>query len=115
MIGGTGFQITSGTTMYAGATESLTEANAQVPVPAITAVELQVGSSVAPGSGETFVVTLRANGSDTALTATIGGTDTTASSTGSVAFSASDLLSVSIVSSSGAATGFVGFFLKANL
>jgi hypothetical protein len=112
LIGGTQFAVSSGTTIYMGAAADTTEAEASVPVPALTATELFVASSVAPGSGETFTFTLRKNGTATAVVATISGTSTTANASGSVLFAAGDLFSVSLVTSSGAATASASFSVK---
>ena len=112
LIGGTQFAVSSGTTIYMGAAADTTEAEASVPVPALTATELFVASSVAPGSGETFTFTLRKNGTATAVVATISGTSTTANASGSIIFAAGDLFSVSLVTSSGAATASASFSVK---
>lgn len=59
---------------------------------------IHVSVRLAPGSGESQAVTLRRNGADTALTATVSGASTSASlTTTSVAFAVGDTLSVKVV------------------
>lgn len=104
---GHGGAISSGQTVYLGGnTFNATEATAgPSPLPvAMTVSQLRVVGSVAPGSGQSFVFTVRKNGSDTAQTATIADTDTAAADTSnSVSFAAGDRISIKVVASGSAA------------
>ena len=74
-----------------------TEATAQCPVPiACTLTGLTVVTDTTQPATGTFVFTVRKNGADTAIVATVtaGATRNVFSTTGSVAFAAGDLLSV---------------------
>ena len=99
--------ITAGTTSYLGTTgANTTEAmnHFRVSFPC-TISQLYVNSRLAPGGAETYTFTVRKNGSNTVLTATISASATSAEDTSnSVSFSAGDFFSVSVVASSGAAT-----------
>lgn len=112
LIGGTEYSISAGNTVFVGSTVSQTEAKVQTPLPTLTASELYVVSDTAPGAGESFVVTMRKEGVDTAITATISGSATSGSGSSTVAFTAGQKYSVSITSSSGAATATLGFSIK---
>jgi hypothetical protein len=112
MIGGTGYAITAGNTVYVGTTASATEANVKVSIPALSIVELKATSSVAPGAGDSFTLTLRKNGIDTALVSTISNTDYKNGVTGSIAYLDGDDLSLSVVSSATAATATISFSIK---
>lgn len=72
-----GLTLTAGTRyvpVYGSGTPSTTEADYATKSPSATTVSnLQVNLSADPGSGQTLVVTLRKNGSDTTLTCTITG------------------------------------------
>ena len=83
---------------------SSSEAGQQNPVAtAVTITKLNVLVQVAPGGTDTYTFTLRKNGADTALTATITGVATTATGTGSIAYAAGDTMDIKIVGSATAA------------
>lgn len=93
-------------TFYLGETaSSTTESTVQITIPSTCTIDqLQVASSVPPGTGETFTYTLRKNGSDTAVTCTTSGaTDTSTSDMShSVSFSSGDKASIKVVVSAAA-------------
>jgi len=96
------------TTVYAGgyassAGSSVTESEVQFPMPACTVKNLRVCVS-ATVSATTTVLTIRKNGADTGVTATLTTSGRIVSDlVNTVAFAAGDLISVKIVS--GATTG----------
>ena len=112
MIGGTQFSVSAGRTLFVGSTADNSEADVAVPVPALTITELYAYASSAPGTGETYTLTVRKNGVDTSLAATISGTSSSANDSASISFSAGDRFSVSVVTSSGAATASISFSVK---
>lgn len=64
----------------------------------MTLTSISVKSTIAPGAALTDTFTVRLNGTDTALTVALSGTNTEANLGGqSVAVAAGDLLSVSMV------------------
>ena len=67
-----------------------------------TVSEFRVHLDSAPGLGQSAIVTVRKNGSDTSVTCTISGASTDCSYSGSVDFSAGDLLNLTLVGSAGA-------------
>jgi hypothetical protein len=82
-----------------------TEADANVPLPSGTATKLVVSLTVAPGAGNSATITIRKNGSSTALTCTVHGTATTCTDTAdSVTFADGDLLSISYTEASAASS-----------
>lgn len=99
----TGLTVTAGTRFApfgGGATLSTTESDVQNGIPVnATVVNLFVQQSVAIGSGNTAVYTLRKNGSDQALTCTIAGVSATSCSDTADSFNVAqvDLLSISVV------------------
>jgi hypothetical protein len=101
-------QATNTTVFYAlGANASTVEANTFAPMPvAVNIKNLGVQTSVAPGAGQNYAITLRRNGADTAITCTISGAGNSACSDTShtVAYNATDTLDVKIISST-TATG----------
>lgn len=108
LILGTGpfASVGAGGTKYANTLGvDVTEANIQFAAPFnMTLFSMQCNSAVAPSAGQTFTITLRKNGVDTALTAQISGTGKTAAdNTHSVAFVTGDLISLKIVASASAA------------
>lgn len=112
LIGGTEFPVTAGSTVYVGSTASVNEGKVRVGLPALSVVELHVNSSAAPGAGESITVTVRKDGTNTTLAATISGTQVSSSATGSVGFASGADFSVSVSTSSGAAEATVGFSIK---
>lgn len=82
-----------------GGSVSTTEANVQTKSPsAATVSNLQAVVSVAPGVGNSFAITWRDAGSDTALTCTISGASTScADTTHSFSAAAGDLLAIKII------------------
>lgn len=52
--------------------------------------------TIAPGSGKSWVATLKKNGADTAINCTISGTDTLCNSVGNIAYAQNDTLSTQI-------------------
>jgi hypothetical protein len=92
-----------------GGTTSATEANVNLPLPSGRASKLVVNLTAAPGAGGSATVTIRKNGSNTALSCTVAGTTTTCSDTvNSVTFGAGDLLSV-LYTEAGAAASRIRF------
>lgn len=86
-----------------GNTTSTTEANVQNITHSQTFEKLQVKFGNAPGtagSGKKYTVTLRKNGSNTALTCDVLNTATTCSASGTVAVNDNDLVGISIVPTS---------------
>lgn len=101
----------AGGTLYIGlGSGANTESNAAIfPSPfAGTLRNLRMQAGSAPGVGETFTYTLRKNTADTALTATTSGGSASASNdvTHSVSVTAGDILSLKVVTSSGAAVTY---------
>lgn len=97
--------IAAGATVYVGpAGHDATEGNAYVPVTHKGVFNhFRVITSASPGVGQTYTVTLRINGGDTSVTATVSGTGTTASDLAHYAHvNPGDLISVKVVSSAGA-------------
>jgi hypothetical protein len=84
-----------------GYTNSATEAPTQVPMPACIIRNLRVAASAAPAGGETWTVTVRKNGVDTAVSCVLtSAAGRKASDLANAAvFADGDLLSVKIVSS----------------
>lgn len=67
---------------------------------------LYVYAETAPGTGESMAITLRKNASDTALTATVSGTGTTANDTSNtISFTSGDKATYSVVPSASATGG----------
>lgn len=97
-----GLTLTAGT-RYApiggGGVPSSTESDVSVAAPsATTLLNLQVNLSVAPGVGQTLVVTARKNGVDTTLTCTISGASTTCQDlTHTVSIAQNDVINWKIV------------------
>jgi collagen triple helix repeat protein/beta-propeller repeat-containing protein len=81
-----------------------TEANFNVPLPSGTARKLVVSLTAPPGAGGSATVTIRKNGSNSALACTVTGTATTCTDTAnSVTFGDGDLLSILYTETSAAA------------
>lgn len=76
---------------------TLSESGRQIYVPvAMTLSAMYLDCVTAPGAGKSYTYTIRKNGVDTTLTATVSDTNTTASVTGqAVVFAAGDLISLS--------------------
>ena len=90
-------------------TSTGTESNANVPLPQGTAGHLVVSLTVAPGAGHSATITVRKNGTNTALACTVSGTATScADPTDEVVFGEGDLLSV-LYTESGAAGSRIRF------
>jgi len=91
------------TTYFAGPGVGLGLVENSFPVPTVggaTARRLYVKLGAAPGGTETVTITIRKNGSDTAVTVTITGAATTGSDVANTAaFAAGDLISASVVTS----------------
>ena len=83
---------------------SATEVDRQIPIPCDgTLSKLTIETDTGPGTSKTYVITLRKNGSDTALTLTLSNTETSgADNTNSVSVSAGDLICFSVVGTAGA-------------
>jgi len=58
-----------------------TEVETLSPAASVTAQNLAVRTTVAPGTGSSMTITLRVNGADTSLSCTVSGTGTTCSNT----------------------------------
>lgn len=103
--GCSGGTIAAASTVYIGPYgSSATEAHTSVIMGykgSITSIV--AASDAAPGTGKSFIYTLRKNGVDTALTCTISNSGTVAASYGNITFTATDTLSVKVVTASGAA------------
>lgn len=109
----------TGTTVAAGSTSFLvpcargingTEAQTSLPVPyAATVYNLRlIPLTAQPGTGA-LTVTLRKNGSNTSLTFTIAaGSSSIGGSTGSISYSAGDLLTISLVNAAATASCQIG-------
>lgn len=101
-------QQAQGTTLYMGGFgngANADENSVKVPLPAGTALRLHARSHDAIAAGQSCVITVRKNGVDTALAATLNDTNQYATDlTDSVAFADNDLISVSCVSSATAGT-----------
>lgn len=108
-LGGSFSNLTAGNTKifgFFGDTDTYAEAvlGFQIPVSG-TLRNMRVASYLAPSSGETYTVTLRQNGSDTALTTTISGTAQLATDlTHTVSVSAGDYITIKCVASASATT-----------
>jgi hypothetical protein len=75
--------------------QSSTESNVQIPLQAGSISNLQVSVITAPGSGNSWTITVRKAGADTAVTCTISGSATTCSDTShSVSFTEGQLVSI---------------------
>ena len=111
--------VASSLTRYLGVNRhDPTEANVSFTMPFDgTFVLMSCHASTAPTAGDTFVYTLRKDGSDTLLTATISETDIKAVSTSAAAnyvtFLTSSVLSVKLVTSAGAASAYHDVSLSA--
>ena len=108
---------TQNTTVYAGgwtvSTSSATEADVSLPISAGTIKNLRVALDSAPAAGNTCIVTVRKNGVDTALTVTIGDTETIdADTSNTVSFSAGDKLSISVALSATSGSRYVGITVE---
>ena len=115
IFGGSAFPVTSGQTIYLGSGIDGTEANARISLIACTAKQIQVSSSAAPGTGESFVYTIMKNGSaDSTFVVTVANSSTSGSASDSsgTSFSNGDYISVRLVTSSGAATAHHSFSIK---
>lgn len=99
--GSTQFIVLPSTEIYIGVTESLNIHNAEVPMPAGTIKDLLVEATAAPGIGETFTYEIYVNGTGTGITATISGTDTSASTTANLALTRTDLFALKLTTSYG--------------
>lgn len=99
--GSTQFIVLSSTTIFIGVSESLNINNAEVPLPAGTIKELFVESTLPPGVGETFTYEIYVNGSGTGITATISGTETSASVSSNLSLTAQDLFVLKLTTSAG--------------
>jgi len=113
MFGGTGVEIDGGSDLYMGATVDPTREAVWIPLPSVSITQFYVASSLAPGTGETYVFTVYKNADATAMAATISSAGTSSSYVGAIAFAAGDKFSVRIVSSAGASTGFVTYSASA--
>jgi hypothetical protein len=85
---------------------SSTEPQVQMLSPAgdFTATNLSVRATAAPGAGNSMTVTLRANGTDTAVACTISSAATTCTSAGSALVGAGSAIALKISSSPAATT-----------
>ncbi len=105
MVGSNGVNQTSGQTIFYGlqgnsASESNVEDVLSVPK---TAQNLRMFLPGSPGSGQTFIATLRKNGADTALTVTISEPQATGEdAVNSVSFAANDRICIKVVTSGSA-------------
>lgn len=102
--------IAQNSTVFIGPTgcSSATEVNFQFPVSSpITVKSLFVKASTAPVSAQTYTITLRKNGVDTALTCAMTAAATTCNDTNAahaVAFAQGDLITMKLVTSATAAS-----------
>lgn len=113
IFGNTGFEVSADTTVYVGTVVDQYRSRVEIPMPTVTAVELYVSCSVAPGSSNSNTYTVMKDGVATSLTATISGSDTVASITAqTVDFTAQSKFSVKIVTGAGAAVAHHTFAVK---
>lgn len=115
IFGGSVFPVTGGQTVYMGSSVDPTEANARISLIQCTVKQVQVSSSVAPGTGESFTYTLMKNGTaDSTFVVTAENSNQSGSisdSTG-LAFSNGDFISLRLVTSSGASSAHHSFSIK---
>lgn len=95
LFGSSGFDVSGTATVYIGASIDTIESRVQIPMPECTLKELRVLTSVAPGAG-TLVYTVRKNGVDTSMTATISGSGFSSTHVTDVAFAAGDKFSLEL-------------------
>ncbi len=94
----------SGSTMFAPVTGiaqvTATESDVETlsPNANLTAQDLSVRTSAAPGVGNSVIVRLRDDGADTAVTCTVSGTNTTCTSSSSATIAAGSKMSVKLTS-----------------
>ena len=115
IFGGSAFPVTSGQTVYLGSGIDATEVNARISLIACTVKQIQVSSSAAPGTGQSFAYTVMKNGSaDRTFTVTVSNSNQSGSVTDSTgtAFSNGDYISVKLVTSGSAATAHHSFSIK---
>ena len=100
-----GLNVAGGATTFLGRSDNVTETVVAFSCPVTGNVKaLYTAASVAPGAGKTLTYTMRVNAGDTAITHTVVDTATLGSSTGTVAVTAGQLVSVKLVTSATAAT-----------
>src|SRR5574341_1082320 len=96
----------AGATKYVnwGAFDAASEPNVSIPAPyAMTFKNMRAFTGGSPGAGQSYTITLRKNGADTALAVTISDGGTSGSDLAdTVAFAAGDTISVKCVASAGA-------------
>lgn len=117
ILGGPAINLAGNTTKYlCPGTFDATEANARMPmVRAVVLVGLRMKTGGSPGSGKSYVFTVRKNGVATAITASIANAATTANDlTHAVAFDAGDELSLeadpsTTADNTGSVYGALGF------
>jgi len=104
-------QGTNTTFYYAlGANASTVEANTFAPMPvAVNIKNLGVQTSVSPRAGQSYTITLRHNGANTAITCTISGAGNSSCSDTShtVSYNATDTLDMQVISSATATGGMI--------
>ena len=102
-----GTAVAAGTTVFLGRDDDATEQNVVIRSPIAGSLErMDSQASLAAGTGETFVYTLRVASVDTAITHTVtgtGGGGRVGSSTGAVAIAAGGAISIKLVTSAAAA------------
>lgn len=110
--------LAGGATEYIGIGASATEAQASIPWPVAGTIDrLFCALDVAPGAAKSIVFTARNNGADQSLTATVSGSNTSASdASNAFTVAAGDLVSIKAASGAGAAFACIkcGFRFRPN-
>lgn len=104
IFGASQFPVEAGAgTLYVTVGYDDEESKVAIPAPtAFTVKTLNVVSSAAPGTGESFTYTLRRDLSDTDLTVAVSGASTSGNADGTVAFARGQRLAIELVKSAGA-------------
>jgi len=97
--------VAAGTTMYAGPSGGAATQIVSAPVPEKgNAYKLYVACTAAPGAAQSYTVTMRKNGVDQALVATVSGAGVfSATATGNISIAQNDSLDFKVVTTAGAA------------
>lgn len=109
--------LTASNTVYVGmGAVNSSEVQVEIPAPyAAIARKLSIQCSAAPGAGQTFTATVRVNGANTAMVATISGAATfSAVQGGFITVPLNNPVSVGVVASSGATTSNIRVSLVLN-
>lgn len=117
IFGGSTYSVTGGQTVYLMIGTDKTEDNTALALIECTAKQLQVSSTSAPGTGESFVYTIMKNGSaDPLLETTVANANKSGglSDATGISFSNGDEISVRLVTSASAAESRHTFSIKIN-